>query len=109
MAQKRIAKKIQGIVRTYSDRLEKKEKLPIEKVIVFGSQINNRAHRWSDIDVCIVSPKFKDALKATTYLLTKRNEDEVRAGIEPIGITGDVFRSGGSFIDEIKRTGVEIK
>ena len=108
MVKKRISKKISNVVISYSDRLMKKEKLPIEKVIVFGSQVKGETHKWSDIDVCIISPKFKDPIEAISFLLQKRNIEEVRVGLEPVGFTKQDFAEGGSFIQEIKRTGVVV-
>ncbi len=32
---------------------------PVEKMIFFGSRASGKPHKWSDIDLIIVSPKFK--------------------------------------------------
>lgn len=32
---------------------------PINRMIFFGSQASGRARKWSDIDLIIVSPKFR--------------------------------------------------
>lgn len=32
---------------------------PVDRIIFFGSRTRNRAHRYSDIDLIIVSKKFK--------------------------------------------------
>lgn len=109
MVKKRIPKKINKIVQNYIRRLSKEEKLPIKKVIIFGSQVKGNAHAGSDIDVCVISPKFKDTLKAIEFLLIKRKKEEVMAGIEPIGFTKENFQEGGTLIEEIKKTGVRLK
>lgn len=109
MAKKRVSKKVIRIVKSYSERLKKKEKLPIERVIIFGSQVQGKVHKWSDIDVCIISPKFRNPLKAIEFLLIKRRGEEVMAGLEPVGFTRKDFEEGGSFIEEIKKTGIAIK
>ena len=109
MVKKRIPKKIDKIVRNYIQRLLEEEKLPIKRVIVFGSQIKGKTHTWSDIDVCVISPKFKNAMRAMEFLLTKREREEVIAGLEPVGFTEKDFDRSCSFIEEIKRTGVEFK
>ena len=108
MAERIISKEVDKIVRLYSDRLAKKEKFPIEKVIVFGSQVKGNKRKWSDIDICVISPKFKDPIEALRFLWQRRNIEEVRAGLEPVGFTRKDFEEGGSLIQEIKRTGVEI-
>ena len=109
MFKKKLPKKITKIVQNYTQRLESKEKLPIEKVIVFGSQAKRKTHKWSDIDVCIISPKFKNSFNAIYYLLTKLEKQEVLAGIELVGYTKENFQEGSSFIEEIKKTGVILK
>ncbi len=38
--------------------LLREDKLPINKVIVFGSQAKRMAHKNSDIDICIISSSF---------------------------------------------------
>ena len=108
MAKKRVSKKIIKIVQNYVQRLSDEEKLPIERVIIFGSRSNGKVHKWSDIDVCIVSPRFRDAIRAVEFLLTKRKTKEVMAGLEPVGFSGKDFDEGSIFIEEIKK-GEEIK
>ena len=109
MARSRIPKKIRAVVKGYGERLTQKNKLSIDRLIIFGSYAKGAAHRQSDVDVCVISPQFNDPLEAIRLLLHKRNNDEVRAGIEPVGFTLKNFKEGGSLINEIKRTGVEIR
>ena len=108
MAKKGIPKKIIKTVENYTQRLSDEEKLSIERVIIYGSYAKGKTHKWSDIDVCIISPKFKDSFEAIEFLLHKRNKKEVLIGLEPIGFTKRDFREGSSLIEEIKKTGVEI-
>ncbi|OQX53561.1 MAG: hypothetical protein B5M48_02975 [Candidatus Omnitrophica bacterium 4484_213] len=70
MVKRRIAKKASKIVKRYVQRLSQEDAFPINQVIIFGSQINGRK-KWSDINVCIVSPKFKDSLQTLEYLEQK--------------------------------------
>ena len=106
MAEKRIPQKITKVVQNYIQRLSREEKLPIKKVIIFGSHAKGKTHKWSDIDVCILSPDFQDSLKAMELLLIKRKREEVIAGLEPVGFTEKDFKDGSSLIEEIKKTGV---
>jgi len=108
MAKKRIPKKVAEVVAGYTQRLSEQEKLPIKRVIVFGSQVKGRTHKSSDIDVCIISPRFKDILKSMQFLFIKRNRKEVLAGLEPIGFTEKDFKESSCLIEEIKKTGVEL-
>lgn len=109
MVKKRVPKEIIRIVRGYSRRLAEQDKLPIEKVIIFGSYARGTPRKWSDIDVCIVSPKFKNAFKALQFLWTRRNKQEAIIGLEPVGFSGKDFEEGSSLIQEIKKTGIAIK
>lgn len=109
MAKKVISVKVKKIVNGYAKRLESKDNLPIEKVIVFGSQAKGKATKWSDIDVCIVSPKFRDNFKALEYLWSKRNDQEVREGLEPVGFSSRDFQKGSALIKEILETGIAIR
>jgi predicted nucleotidyltransferase len=106
MVKKRIPKKITRIVQNYIERLSKEEKIPIKKVIIFGSHAKGKTHKWSDIDICVLSPDFQDSLRAMELLLVKRRREEVIAGLEPVGFTEKDFKDGSSFIEEIKKTGV---
>lgn len=111
MDTKRISKKTINIVQNYTQRLSREDKLPINRVIIFGSKAkgNSHSHKWSDIDVCIVSSRFKDTIKALEFLWARRKREEVMAGLEPVGFSLEDFQKGSSLIREIKKTGVVIK
>lgn len=108
MDRKTLPKRIKKMVTLYGQRLERVRRLPIDRVIVFGSQTMKRASRWSDIDVCIVSRAFKDPITATNFLFHERNDDEVLGGLEPIGFSVKDFAEGGGLIQEIQRTGITL-
>lgn len=40
-------------------KLRLSKKIPIEKMILFGSFVQGKPHRYSDIDLIIVSQKFR--------------------------------------------------
>lgn len=86
----------------------KKDKLPIEAAIVFGSQAKKTAHKDSDIDVCIISssPKFKDPFKAMHYLMMKSYK--IGAYIEPHPYHPKYFVNEDPLVWEIKQTGIEV-
>ena len=108
MVRKRIPKKINNAVKNYARRLLEKDKLPIEKVIIFGSYGKGTQIEGSDVDVCIVSPKFKDSVSALSYLWQSRSDEETRLGLEPFGISPKDFKKGSSLIREIVQHGVEV-
>src|SRR4030043_606028 len=103
MVKQKITRKVKKTVDEYIDVL-KKDKLPINKVIIFGSQVKHRARRDSDIDVCVISPKFKDDFEALHYLLMKSYE--VDGLIEPHPFHPKKFVDADPLVWEIKRTGV---
>lgn len=104
---RKISQKTAQIASGYVRRL-KKDGLKIEKAIVFGSFAKGRQTKQSDIDLCVVSPDFRDALKAAQFLWKKRNIVETMAGLEPIGFSRKSFQEGGGLIEEIKATGVDL-
>jgi len=76
----KLDKKIVQIIRKYKRLLE--QKMPIEQVIVFGSQVKGTAHKWSDIDVAVVSPKLGQDRHDEGVMLS-RFVDDVDLRIEP--------------------------
>lgn len=107
MAKRKISKKVEKEIKDYVEVL-KKDNLPINKVILFGSYAKGTQHEWSDIDLCVISPKFKNAWKALGYLWQKRIKD-TGLTIEPMGFSPKDFEDEDSLIHEIKKTGIEIK
>lgn len=107
MPKKTIPKKVKRNIYNYIALL-KKDNLPIQKVILFGSYAKGTQHEWSDIDLCIISPKFKSAWKALGYLWEKRT-DHTTPSIEPVGFSPEDFEDEDALIHEIKKTGIEIK
>lgn len=108
MAKKAIPKKVKSEISKFVNAL-KTDKLPIERIIIFGSYAKGKQRKWSDIDVCVISPRFKNPWKAMGYLWLKREISDVRYAIEPVGFSPKDFREGSSLINEIKQTGIEIK
>lgn len=107
MAKKKtLPKKIKRAIQEYLEIL-KKDGLPIRKVFVFGSWAKGKAHKWSDIDLCIISPKFKNFDQALDYLWSKRiiKED---THIQPVGYPPKDFVDESPLVWEIKKTGIEI-
>lgn len=109
MVKKAIPKKVKQQISQYVDML-KEDKLPIKKVILFGSFAKGSQKKWSDIDLCIVSPKFQNAYNALRYLWSKRKIIDIEYTIEPVGFSPKDFSNRyDTLISEIKNTGIEIK
>ncbi|MBI2459830.1 MAG: nucleotidyltransferase domain-containing protein [Parcubacteria group bacterium] len=108
MAKKTIPKKLNNNILKYVNEL-KNDNLPIEKIILFGSFAKGKQHKWSDVDLCVVSPKFKDSWSAMNYLWSKLTFN-MNYTIEPVGFNPKDFNDKySSLVNEIKTTGIEIK
>lgn len=105
MAKKKLPSKIKKLVDSYLEILEK-DKLPIKRAIVFGSYARGKPNSWSDLDVCIISSRFRDYGQAVDYLWQKKPFGSI---IEPIGFNPKDFQDDDSFIKEIKNTGIVVK
>jgi predicted nucleotidyltransferase len=83
--------------------------IPISKLVVFGSYAKNKATEYSDIDVCVVSPKFgKDHIEEMQYLFkARRNIDSL---IEPYPASPTEYSELESpIIWEINKHGLELQ
>ncbi len=91
-------------------RVCQQNNLSFDKVILFGSTVRNETHQWSDIDVAFASKAFNDDPVEDRRLLNRLAfKNEKFLDIQPHPFTTKYFRHGDPFIDEIKRTGIEIK
>ena len=87
----------------------KNEGVHLRRVILFGSYAKNKQHEWSDIDVALVADEFKnfgfeDVNHFVSVLIKKPYYR-----IQPQTFSTSYFKKGDPFVDEIKRTGIEIK
>ena len=62
--------KIKSYIRDYLTVLQE-DGLPIERVFLFGSYATGHHRKWSDIDVCVISPRFGKKVDPYEYLWTK--------------------------------------
>lgn len=83
--------------------------IPIEAAIVFGSWAKGGAGKDSDIDICLVSPKFgRDEIAELQFLLKESRQVDDR--IEPIGLSvADFNESATPLVLEVKKHGRRIK
>ena len=106
MAQARISKEVRVRTRRFIDLL-RRDKFPIQKVIVFGSHAKGVAGRGSDIDICVISSKFghkKGSIDPWDYLWKKRFELKDYE-LEPLGFNPRDFIDEDPLVWEIKKTG----
>ena len=94
-----------NMINKFVEACRQKEIL-FNKVILFGSVANGKAHEDSDIDVALVSDQFTGNPFSDWHLLSPIN---IRfAEIEPHPYSSEYFELGDPFIEEIKKTGIEI-
>ena len=107
MAKSKLPGKVISEISEFKNIL-KADKLPITGVYVFGSYAKGTATRYSDIDVAVISPKFKDFWSALSYLYAKLPYG-LGWSIEPVGFSPKDFRDKySSLIYEIKKHGVKV-
>lgn len=99
--------KIEKIIKDYAKKLEK-ENFPIDAIYLFGSYSKNKACKWSDIDIAVISNKFKKNWDYNETLLWEYAR-KVDTRIEPIGLTKEELNTPSNPLTyEIKKKGVRI-
>jgi uncharacterized protein len=84
----------------------KQRNISFRKVIFFGSVANGKSNENSDIDLALVSDQFTGNPFSDWHLLSPIN---IRfSEIEPHPFSTQYFEESDPFIEEIKRTGIEI-
>ncbi|MDP2630650.1 MAG: nucleotidyltransferase domain-containing protein [Candidatus Uhrbacteria bacterium] len=107
MARTRIKKKIKTLVDSYLNDLEGRG-LEIQAAYIFGSQARGTAHDASDVDVCIISPKFGSPHRALQWLW--REKPLFFSQIEPVGYSKKEFSEYRQpLVAEIKKDGIRIR
>ncbi|MFH1662286.1 MAG: nucleotidyltransferase domain-containing protein [Candidatus Falkowbacteria bacterium] len=95
------------IVKRYASKL-KEENYPFSAVYLFGSHARGNAHKWSDIDVAVITEKIKRNRDKNENLLWHIRR-EVDSMIEPHGFTIKDFKDEcDPMVSEIKKTGIRI-
>ena len=94
------------LVIKYIGELER-NKIPIEKAILFGSYAKGYAKEESDIDVALVSEVFSgDRFEDRRKIIPLRRKIDNR--IEPLPFKPEDFENGGILVEEIKKTGIVV-
>ncbi len=86
----------------------KNDGINVDSAFLFGSYAKGTQHKYSDIDVCIVSPKFgKDYFDEMSLLRKKALKIDIR--IEPVPLNpADLADPYSSLSTEIRNTGVAL-
>lgn len=105
MVEREIIEKIRVFVKEV-----KRNRIKVNKVILYGSRISGKAHTDSDIDVAIISPDFgKNSYKEGAKLFEIASLIDPR--IEPVAISAESFKNDTwiPLIYEIRENGMELK
>ena len=86
----------------------KQEGINLKKVILFGSHAKNTFRKDSDIDIALVADEFAGFVFNDLNLFIKTIIKKNYLRIQVQTFSTNYFKKGDPFIDEIKRTGVEI-
>ena len=97
---------IKNIVLNYVKELQ--SRIPVEKIILFGSYAYGKPTKSSDIDIAVVSEKFKkmDDIKRIMLLSDYARRIKCFVDIDPIGFTekelekADYFEIGGEIVEK---------
>ena len=81
MANKTIVKTVQKYLKYVKD-----QGIPVSYGVLFGSYAKNEEHKWSDIDVLVVSPRFDEDQTADDYEKLWMYAARTNKLIEPIPV-----------------------
>mgnify|MGYP001607047029 CR=1 FL=1 len=86
-------------------------RIPVQKIILFGSYANGTPKKYSDIDIAVISPKFKgmNEIERIKLLLDCAHQikHKVPIDIETFGYTPEEYEKAShfDFLGTIKETG----
>ena len=103
----KVKSEVVKILHQYLQELEKTE-IHIKTAILFGSYAKGTSHKWSDMDVALVSDdfegfSFRDRQKIARVTLA------VDTRISPFPYRVKDFSTDDFFVGEILRTGIRIR
>ena len=107
MIKRNMDKKVLEQIRDYRKILEK-NKIKIDKLILFGSYAKGTQKKWSDIDLCVVSPQFgKNRFEERVKLMKLSVDSGENIELHPYNPKGLTDR-WDPLASEINKYGVEI-
>ncbi len=98
--------KIKEIAQALSRELEK-NKIIVDKIILYGSYARGNPHDHSDIDLVVISPSFKDKKMLDIQEELARIFSKYLSIIEPLEYSTEDFQSAEpeTLLGEIKKSG----
>ncbi len=95
------------IVRRFLNKL-KETGMSVIVAYLYGSYAKGRQHKWSDIDVAVISSEFDDDRFDERVRLTMI-ASEIDDRIEPVPFRPDTFVDEDPLVWEIKKEGIIIE
>jgi len=80
----------------------------IEKAYLYGSYVKGKQHKWSDIDVALISSDFSEDRFDERVRLTMI-ASEIDDRIEPVPFRPDNFVDEDPLVWEIKKSGIPLE
>ena len=80
-----VEKSVVKIVRKYLQAVSS-QGFPVKAGVVFGSYATGKTHKWSDIDLLVISPRFDGQRKRQDIDLLWHVAVDVDSRIEPIAV-----------------------
>jgi predicted nucleotidyltransferase len=101
-----VPQEVLNITMDYIKKL--KQRIPVEKVILFGSYAKSNYVKDSDVDLAIFSPAFENMTRVDglTFLLMQALEYKIDIQPQPFTMKDYIEKIG--LVDEILKTGMEI-
>ena len=106
MAEREIIDSIQQYMRAVEDA-----GISVSFVVLFGSQVRGNTHKWSDIDLMVVSPRFDGKRVREDTNLLWRTAARTDSRIEPIacGLQQWSEDTSSTIIEIARREGQQIQ
>ncbi|MFN0036517.1 MAG: nucleotidyltransferase family protein [Saprospiraceae bacterium] len=83
--------------------------VPVQKAYLFGSFAQDRQHEWSDIDLALIAEGFTGSVVVDKKPFRKLHLQPHFMAVEAHTFPTSLLESGHHpFLEEIKRTGIEI-
>ena len=101
-----IPQEILSLTTDYINKL--KQKIPVEKVVLFGSYARGDYTEDSDVDLAVFSSAFNNMTRVDglTFLLMQALDYQIDIQPQPYTMQDYIERTG--LVDEIIKTGIEI-
>ncbi len=97
--------RLNKVINSFLKEIQKKYR--IDDAYLYGSFAKGTSHRWSDIDIAIVSPDFSDDLFEERLLLM-RLASTIDDRIEPRPFKKELFNRNDPLVDEIQKNGIRL-